>query len=156
MVSHVCVPKKWPFQESTTMESPLTSFSLSYSIEPPALSLPLLNAVATIRRPPSICVTLETTINKEGRVSVKKSQFLTFSPPTIFGCCAMKMDSPMLSPRDGDPRESTSLSGGLPLSDDVYGGLTDIVKVGEGSRTVDERSERFHSATINIRSFDSY
>ena len=62
----------------------------------------------------------------------------------------------MMSPRDGDPHESTSLSVALPLSEDASGGLTDIVKVGEGSRTVDERLERFYSATINSRSFDSY
>ena len=68
----------------------------------------------------------------------------------------MKMDSPMLSPRDVDPREYTSLSVALPLSEDASDGLTEIVKVGEGSGTVGERLERFRSATINSRSFDSY
>ena len=69
---HVWVLHKWPFQESTTMDSQLTSFSLSYSIEPHVISLPLSNSFAIIQIHPSICVTLETTINKGGRASVKK------------------------------------------------------------------------------------
>ena len=44
----------------------------------------------------------------------------------------------------------------MPLSEDASGGLTDIVKVGEESGTVDERSDSFRSATINSGSFDSY
>ena len=74
MVSHVWIPQKWIFKESTTMDSPLTPFSLSYLIEPPDLSILKLNAVATIRRPPSTRVTLETTINKGERASVLKSR----------------------------------------------------------------------------------
>ena len=42
----------------------------------------------------------------------------------------MAMDSPMLSPRDGDPNDSTSLSVALQFSEDASGGLTYIVKVG--------------------------
>ena len=68
----------------------------------------------------------------------------------------MKMDSLMLSPRNGDPRESTSLSVALPLSDNESGGLAGIVKVGEGSGTVNKHSEHLRSATINSRYFDSY
>ena len=62
----------------------------------------------------------------------------------------------MLSPRDGDPRESTSISVVLPLSDDASGGLTYIVKVGEGSGTFDERLKRFSSAKINSRLLDKH
>ena len=50
-------------------------YHFSHSNEPPALSLPLFNAVSTIRRPLITCVTLETTINKVGRALVKKCQF---------------------------------------------------------------------------------
>ena len=60
------------------MDSPLTSFSISYSIEPPALHIPLLNDIANIWRSPSTCVTLETKINKGGRASVKKLIFRRF------------------------------------------------------------------------------
>ena len=62
----------------------------------------------------------------------------------------------MLSPSNGDPHESTSLSVELLLSDYVSGGLTKIVKVGAGSGTLNERLEHFRSATINSRSFGSY
>ena len=75
LVSRVWFPPKWPFQESTTMDSQLTSFSLSYSIEPHVISLPLSNSFAIIQIHPSICVTLETTIHKGGRTSVKKCRF---------------------------------------------------------------------------------
>ena len=61
----------------------------------------------------------------------------------------MKMDSLMLSPRDGGPRESTLLSVALPLSEEVSGDLTHISKVGEGSGTVDKHLERFRSSKIN-------
>ena len=53
------------------MDSPITSFSLTHSSEPPALSLPLLDAVAAILRPPSTCVTFEMTMKKGGQASVK-------------------------------------------------------------------------------------
>ena len=130
------------------MDSSFTSFSLSHSIKPPLLYLTLLNSVAIILRPPIIYVTLETTINKGGRASVKNVNLSTFLPPTIFGCCAMTMDSPMLSPSDGYPCESTSLLVTLQLYANASGGLTNIVKVGEGSGTFDECPERFSSATI--------
>ena len=68
----------------------------------------------------------------------------------------MTMDSPMMSPCNGYPCESTSLSVALPMSDDASGSLTDIVKVREGSGTFDGRSERFSSATINSRLLDSH
>ena len=68
----------------------------------------------------------------------------------------MKMDSLMLSPRDGDPHESTSLSVALKLYDDASGILTNIVKVDEGSGTFGKCSERFSSATMNSRSLDSH
>ena len=68
----------------------------------------------------------------------------------------MTMDSPMLSPRNGDPRESTSLLVSLSLSEDAPGSLTNIVKVGKGSGTFDKRSDRFSSAAINSRSLDSH
>ena len=68
----------------------------------------------------------------------------------------MLMDSPMLSPCDGDPCKSTPLSAALSLSDDTSGGLTDIVNVGEGSSTFDEHWEHFSSATINSRFLDSH
>ena len=42
------------------------------------MSLLLLNFVATIKIPPRTCVTLETTINKGGCASVKKSNFRRF------------------------------------------------------------------------------
>ena len=154
-MSHVCIPQKWPLQESTTVDLPLIYLSLSYSIEAPALSLPLLNAVAIIRRPPITCATLETTINKGGRASVKNFNFSTFLPPTLFGCCAMTMDSPMLSPHNGHPPESTSLSVSLTFSHDASGSLTNIVKVREGSGTFDKHSERFSSTTINKTLSDS-
>ena len=63
----------------------------------------------------------------------------------------MIMDSSVLSVRDDDPLESTSLSVVLPLSEDASGGLTAIVKVGKGSGSFDESSEHFSSATINSR-----
>ena len=138
------------------MDSPLTSLSTSHSIEPPTLSIPLLNDVDTIQRPPKTCVTLETTINKGGRASVKNVNFSTFSAPTIFGCCMITMDSPMLSHRDGDTCEFTSLSVALPFPDDASGSLAGIIKVGEGYGTFDKYSERFSSATIKNRSLDSY
>ena len=69
----------------------------------------------------------------------------------------MAMDSPMLSPRDGNPREPTALSVVLPLSDDSSDGLTDLIKgVVEGSGNFDKRSENFISATINSRWLDSH
>ena len=68
----------------------------------------------------------------------------------------MKMDSSILSPFYGDPRDSTSISVSISLSEDTSGGLTEIVKVGEYSGTVDKHSERFRSATINSGFFDSY
>ena len=68
----------------------------------------------------------------------------------------MTMESQMLSPHNGDPRGYTSLSVALTFSEDASGGLTNIFKVGEGSGTFDERSERFSSATINSRSLDSH
>ena len=46
LVSHVYIPQKWTFQESITMDSPITFSSLSHLIEPPALSLLLLNDVS--------------------------------------------------------------------------------------------------------------
>ena len=154
LVSRVWFPPKWPFQESTTMDSQLTSFSLSYSIEPHVISLPLSNSFAIIQIHPSICVTLETTIHKGGRTSVKNVDFSTFLPTTIFGCCAMTVGSPILSPRNGDPLGSNSISVVLTFSDDVYGGLTNIVKVSKGYGTFDERLECFSSATINSRLLD--
>ena len=64
----------------------------------------------------------------------------------------MTMDSQMLSPRDGDPHDYTSISVALPFYDNASGGLTDIINVGEGSGTFGERSECFSSATIiNIK-----
>ena len=63
----------------------------------------------------------------------------------------MTMDSSMLLPRDGDPRESTSLSVALLFSDNAYVCLAYIVKVGEGFGTFDKRSKRFNNATINSR-----
>ena len=81
---------------------------------------------------------------------------LKFPPPTIFRCCAMTMDSPMLSPRYGGPRYSTSLAVVPPLSDDASGGLTNILKVGEGSGTSDKRLGRFSGVTINNRSLDRH
>ena len=89
------------------------------------------------------------------RVS-KNANFSTFSPPTILGCCMITMDSPMLPTRDGDTRESTSLSVELPLSDNVSGNLTDIIKIGKGSGTFNKCSERFSSATIKNRSLASH
>ena len=68
----------------------------------------------------------------------------------------MTIDSPMLSPCNGDPCDSTSLSVALTLSEDASGGLTDIVNVGEGSGTFNGRSERFSSVKINSRALDSY
>ena len=68
----------------------------------------------------------------------------------------MKWDSPMLQPHYGDPRDSTSISVSMPLSEDTSSGLTEIVKVAEESGTVDKHSERFRSATINSGFFDSY
>ena len=81
---------------------------------------------------------------------------MTFLPPKICRCCAMTMDSPMLSPRYGDPRYSTSLSVVPPLSDDASEGLTNIVKVGEGSGTSDKRLGRFSGVTIDSRSLDRH
>ena len=60
------------------MDLPLPYFSLSYSIEASALSLPLLNSVATIIRPISTCVTLKTTIKKGVVRQLKKSNFRRF------------------------------------------------------------------------------
>ena len=68
----------------------------------------------------------------------------------------MKIDSPMLSPRNGDPIESNYRSVALPFSYNASGVLTDIAAVGEGSGTVNKPSERFSSATINSGLFDSY
>ena len=68
----------------------------------------------------------------------------------------MKMDSLMLSPRDGDPHDPTSISVALSLSDDASGGLTHIIKVGEGSGTFDEHSECPSSTTVNSRSLGSH
>ena len=68
----------------------------------------------------------------------------------------MKMDSPVLSPQDGNPFDYTSSSVALLLSDNASVGLTKIVKVGEGSGTFNERSERLGSATINSRPLDSH
>ena len=68
----------------------------------------------------------------------------------------MMMDSSMMSPHDGDPHDSTSLSVTFMLSEDAYGGLTDIIKVGEGSLTFDKRLKRFSSVTMNSRSLDSH
>ena len=68
----------------------------------------------------------------------------------------MTMESPMLSPQDGDPCDLTSLSEALTLSDDASDGLTNIVKVREGYGTFGERSESFSSATINSRSLYSH
>ena len=119
------------------------------------MSLPLRNNVDTIRRPPNTCVSLETTINKGGRTSIK-SQFFDVSPQTIFGSCAMKMNSLLLSTRDGYPSEPTSISMALEFSDYESGSLTSIIKFGEGSGTVDERSECFSSATIISELFYSY
>ena len=68
----------------------------------------------------------------------------------------MTMDLPVLSPLDGDPRDSTSLRVALSLSDNAFGSLNGIVKVGEGSGTFDKNVERFSSATINSRSLDSH
>ena len=93
---------------------------------------------------------------KGGYASVKNVDFLTFLPLAIFGCCLMTMDSLMLSHRDGDPLDYTSLSVVLPLSDDASGSLADIVKVGEGSGTFDKYPERFSSVTINSRLLDSH
>ena len=117
------------------MDSPLTYFSLSHSIKPPALSLLLLNDVATIRRSPSTCVTLETTINRGGVRQLKNIDFSMFSPATIFGWRTMTMDLPMMSSHDVDRRDSTSLSVALKLYDDASDSLTNIIKVGEGLGT---------------------
>ena len=63
----------------------------------------------------------------------------------------MTMDSPIMSPHDVDPRESTSLSVALPFWDYASSGLTKIVNIGEGSETFNERPDRFRSVTINSR-----
>ena len=54
----------------------------------------------------------------------------------------MTMDSPMLSPRNGDPCEFNSLSVALPFSEDASGSLANIVNVGKGSRTFKKCSEQ--------------
>ena len=68
----------------------------------------------------------------------------------------MTMDSPMLSPCDGDLCDYTSLSVVLPLSEDASGNLIDTFKAGEGSGTSDKRSDYFSSAKINNRYLDSH
>ena len=60
------------------MDSLLTDFSPSHSIEPPALSLSFLNYVSTIQRPPTTCVTFETTINKGVTHQFKNVNFWCF------------------------------------------------------------------------------
>ena len=66
----------------------------------------------------------------------------------------MTMESLILSPRYGDPRDSTSLSLALTFSYDDYENLADIVKVGEGYGTFNECSDCFSSATINSTLLD--
>ena len=68
----------------------------------------------------------------------------------------MMMDSPMLSPCDGDYYESNSIYVALPLYYSASSGLTYIIKAGEGFGTFDKRLEHFSSATINSRYLESH